>query len=662
MFDDEFIADNVCAGTKVEIDHRYNLHDLILGEQGVRLNRRVQKQVKRIDAHNSSIQHKANAIPVSARYGFSVDEFCALQSREGVEETIAAAERELKAAREADAVQRRPDFASIGLPEFDLPSIESLLSTRLPDLETAAAARVQEHLARIGEGAENWVGEGMDRRRGEDCPFCGQSLRGSSLIAHYQAYFSAAYRELRTNVDDAIRSLRAAHRGDVVAGFERSIRSASDTQRYWSRFIEIDEIALDTADIGSRWRSAFEAVLEALLAKRSAPLERVALNAETVATLERYDECRTAVVELNAMLQAENRRIALVKERARGANIPELVAGLAGLSAVRSRHSADIAGLCDDYLEEKHAKARTERRREAARLELDAYRENVFPAYGTAVNGYLRRFNAGFRLASVNSVTTRGGPNCNYTMLINDCEVPLSAAGETDPCFRNTMSSGDRNTLALAFFFASLDNRPGLDRMTIVIDDPMTSLDEHRALTTVQEIRHLSDRAGQVVVLSHSKPFLCELWETADRVERSAMRISRANRTSTLEKWDVNRDSITEHDRHHSLVSQYIQNGTGIDERRVAAALRPILERFMRVACPQDFPPGSLLGPFIIRCERREGTPEQILSPEKRRELKDLLEYANRFHHETNAAWRTAEINDRELLGFAERTIAFALN
>ena len=661
VFDDEFIAGNVCAGTKVEIEHRYNLHELILGEQGVRLNARVQEQVRRIEAHNTSIQRKASAIPAAARFGLGVDEFCALPPREGIEEAIAAAERELTAAHEADAVQRHTDFATIGLPEFDLQSIEPLLSTRLPDLETAAAARVQEHLARIGERGENWVGEGMDRRRGEHCPFCGQNLRGSPLIEHYQAYFSAAYRGLRTNIDDTIRSLRAAHRGDVIAEFERSIRSVSETQRYWSRFLEIDEIALDTADIASKWRIAFEAVLEALLAKQSAPLERVAIGGDILDAVERYDECRTAAVELNATLQAANRNIALVKERARGANIAELQAGLAGLRAVSSRHSANIAGLCDAYLEELHAKAQTERRRAEARERLDVYRENVFPAYRTAVNGYLRRFNAGFQIESVNSVTTRGGPNCNYTMLINDCEVPLSAAGETDPCFRNTMSSGDRNTLALAFFFASLDSRPGLDRMTIVIDDPMTSLDEHRALATVQQIRRLSDRAGQVVVLSHSKPFLCELWETADRAERSAMKISRANRTSTLENWDVNRDSITEHDRLHSLVLQFINNGTGIDERQVAAALRPILERFMRVACPQDFPPGSLLGPFIDRCERREGTRQQLLIPEQRQELRELLDYANRFHHDTNAAWRTAAINDRELLGFAERTVAFAL-
>ena len=660
VFDDEFIADNVCAGMKVEINQRYNLHELILGGQGVRLNRKVQKQVKRIEQHNRKIQQKSNAIPHTARHGLSIDDFCALQPREDIDKAIIRAERELNAARKADAIQRYPEFASITLPEFDLTAVESLLSTQLPDLEAAAATRVKEHLARIGERSENWVGEGMGRIRGEDCPFCGQHLRGSSLIAHYQAYFSEAYRELRTKIDDAIRSLNTAHSGDVIAEFERSITKSSDTQRYWSQFLEIREIVLDTADIGAKWKSAFEAVLGALLAKRSAPLEKLALTSEISAAVESYDECRSAILRLNKTRQAENNKVAAVKERARGANIGQLKAKLANMRAVGSRYSTDTAELCDAYLEEKQAKAETERRRAEARAELDAYRENVFPTYESAVNRYLQRFNAGFQLASVSSVNTRGGPNCSYTMLINDCEVPLSATQETDPCFKNTMSSGDRNTLALAFFFASLDSQPRLNQMTVVIDDPMTSLDEHRGLTTVQEIRRLSDRVGQVVILSHSKPFLCQLWESADTAERSAIKISRADQTSTLEHWDVKQDCITEHDRRHSLVSQYIEDSTGINEREVAAALRPILECFIRVACPQNFHPGDLLGPFINRCADREGTPGQILQPTEREELRFLLDYANLFHHDTNPAYQTATINDQELLHFATRTLAFA--
>ncbi len=75
---------------------------------------------------------------------------------------------------------------------------------------------------------------------------------------------------------------------------------------------------------------------------------------------------------------------------------------------------------------------------------------------------------------------------------------------------------------------------------------------------------------------------------------------------------------------------------------------------------PRWFPPGTLLGPFIGLSQQREGAPDQILSPADRVELRRLLDYANLFHHDTNAAWQTVIINDQELLDFSRRTLAFA--
>ncbi len=126
-----------------------------------------------------------------------------------------------------------------------------------------------------------------------------------------------------------------------------------------------------------------------------------------------------------------------------------------------------------------------------------------------------------------------------------------------------------------------------------------------------------------------------------------------------MTNWDFNQDCITEHDRWHSLVTGYIAGTTGIDQRAVAAALRLILESFCRVAYPSDFPPGTLLGPFLGICDQRAGTPREILSTTNITELRHLLEYANRFHHETNAVWQTEIINDNELLQFASPTLAF---
>jgi wobble nucleotide-excising tRNase len=259
----------------------------------------------------------------------------------------------------------------------------------------------------------------------------------------------------------------------------------------------------------------------------------------------------------------------------------------------------------------------------------------------------------------VTSTNTRGGPACTYNVVINNRAVAVggdSVPGE--PSFRNVLSSGDRSTLALGFFFASLDQDRSLGQKVVVIDDPVSSLDDHRALTTIQEIRRLATRAAQVVVLSHNKPFLCRIWENTDPSLRVAIQIARDGPGSTIRDWDVDQDCVTEHDRRHALLRDYLSSSAG-NSHDIATALRPVLEAFFRVTCPEAFLPGSLLGPFLNTCNQRVGSPREILDAQGAQELEDLLEYANRFHHDTNPAWQSEHVNDRELQGFVRRTLEF---
>jgi wobble nucleotide-excising tRNase len=160
--------------------------------------------------------------------------------------------------------------------------------------------------------------------------------------------------------------------------------------------------------------------------------------------------------------------------------------------------------------------------------------------------------------------------------------------------------------LALAIFFASLDRDPALKDKVVVIDDPITSLDQHRHLTTVQEIGRLARQAGQVIVLSHSKAFLCEIWEGADKTCRAAIEIGRAGTGSTLSEWVIHHDLITEHDRRHGLLRSYLVSSVS-DNRKVAEALRFVLEKFVRVAYPDHFVPGDMLGKFVNLCQQTSG-------------------------------------------------------
>lgn len=667
VYDDVFVDENVHSGLTVQAYHRQNLHEWVLGAQAVALSQRLEARVTHIETHNTALRAKAGAIPTAERGPFSVDEFCVLPCRTDVDQAIQEVERALAAARDQDVIRTMPTFDFPILPAFDLVAIESTLQQDLPALDTATLAQVKTHLAAVGLGGEAWVADGMPRilqgsgnASAGTCPFCAQDLEGSPVIQHYRAYFSDAYATLKRTVSDLAEAVNRLHSGDVLAGFERAVRVAVERRQFWSRFCEVAEIVLDTAAIERDWRAAREAVIAQLAAKQFAPLDRMVLSAGTRAHVATYDAHRSAIAAFNQRLQEANRSIGVAKARSAGANSAMLANDLAQLKAVKARHMPATASLCDDYLQERRAKERTEQERNQIRAELEQHRAAVFPGYHAAVNVYLQRFNADFRLGSMTYANTRGGPTCTYNVLINNSPVPVGWGEPTsgEPSFRNTLSAGDRNAMALAFFFASLDRETGLANKVIVIDDPISSLDEHRAFTTVQEIRRLAERAGQVIVLSHNKPFLCRLWEGAEPTMRAALEVVRDGVGSILCVWDVAQDSITEHDRRHAKLRNFLASGTG-DRREVARCIRPHIEAFLRVVCPGHFPAGTLLGNFINLCQQRLGTPEQILDNPATQELEELLEYANTFHHDTNPAWEIQTINDAELRGFVDRALKF---
>jgi wobble nucleotide-excising tRNase len=668
IFDDQFIDQNIYSGLAVASEHRQNLHELILGAQGVALNQRLQRLVGQVEAHNTALRAKASAIPANERGTISVDDFCVLPAQANIDDAIQTAERSLAAANEQDPVRNTPAFAMLDLPAFDIEEIDGVLGQNLQTLDSAAAGRVHAHLLTLGQGAETWVANGMgripDASEGQltsFCPFCAQDMQDSSVMQYYRAYFSQEYANLKSAVSTAQDSVNFAHGGDVPTTFERAVRAAGECRHFWARFCDVPDISLDTATIVRNWQSAREAVVAKLVAKQAAPLDRMTLSNSASNAITVYETSRQTVFALNQALQEANTRIQQVKQLAASANLGTLSSSLERLKAIKARHTVATADLCRNYLDEKRAKAITETLRDQARTRLKRYRINSFPACQSAVNTYLSRFNAGFTLGNVCSADTRGGSTCTYNVVINN--TPVSVAGGTpapgSPSFRNTLSSGDRNTLALAFFLASLDQDPGLADKIVVIDDPISSMDEHRTLTTVQEIRRLAQRVSQVIVLSHSKPFLCNLWEGTDQTQRAALQVVRDAMGSTICGWDVNQDCITEHDRRHALLRDYIRSNIG-NTREVAHAIRPSLEAFMRVACPEHFLPGTMLGAFRGLCEQRVGSPQEILDAATTLELRDLVEYANRFHHDTNPAWQTAVINDGELQGFVRRTLEFA--
>lgn len=667
VFDDVFVDRNVYSGLDVDPEHRQNLHDLILGAQGVTLARRVDDLATQIRNLNAEARTKGNEISDTDRYGLSVDDFCSLAQHANIDDAIRAAEQRLAALRQASAVQTTQEFASLGLPAIDSAAISNLLGQTVASLDAAAVAAVKEHLAVLGENAEAWVSTGVDYTKADAdaardarCPFCRQSLDGSTILTHYRAYFGDAYRQLQADLVAAQNGLENSMRGDALAGFERQTRAAEDRQRFWAAFCTVPAIALDTTAIARAWQNVRDRLLSAIRSKRADPLIASTLDAEAQAAITDYTTLTVHVGEFSRELLAANENIQRVKEATRAGNTQAAENEVNRLKATKTRHAPRNSRFCDAYLAATRDKRQAEAEKVRAQQALNAHRNTVFPSYQNSINSYLAKFNAGFSIVQVQPQNTAGRPSCTYQLVVNSHRVPVASGSVPagTPAFRNTMSAGDRNTLALAFFLSMLEQDAQRASRIVALDDPVSSLDEHRCVATIQEARGLVGRVAQVIVLSHSKSFLARIWQYADRTNAASLSVTRDGTGSTLAAWNVTDEVVTEYDKRHARLREYATANTG-NSREVAQSIRPVLEGYLRVACPEHFQPGTLLGQFRRVARQRAVAGTSIMTATRLTELEHLVEYSNRFHHDTNPAWDTEHINDGELAGFVRRTLDF---
>ena len=244
IFDDVFIDENVYSGLVVDSNHRQNLHELILGSRGIALNRQLQKLVTRIEQHNTDIRRCERAIPVNERGTYSVDDFCALEANPNIDQDIQAAVQNLAASCQQDPIRNTPSFQLLQLPEIDLVAIKTVLDSGLSDIDTAATTQVQQHLQSIGDNAERWIADGMERQNSvqdagtNSCVFCAQDLSSSPMITHYRAFFSEAYRNHQQSIRTAILSFNQAHSADRVLNFEQLVNALTKHRSFWSNFGE----------------------------------------------------------------------------------------------------------------------------------------------------------------------------------------------------------------------------------------------------------------------------------------------------------------------------------------------------------------------------------------------------------------------------------------
>ena len=128
------------------------------------------------------------------------------------------------------------------LPVPAFPSgLEGLLLKTIDDMAADAEKQLQQHLAthKMSAEGENWISAGIGHV-GDDCPFCGQSIKGLPLVTAFKAVFSEQYKNLQAEIEamqaSVLRQLGEAALANQATIAERNKSSAE----FWQKYVTFD--------------------------------------------------------------------------------------------------------------------------------------------------------------------------------------------------------------------------------------------------------------------------------------------------------------------------------------------------------------------------------------------------------------------------------------
>ncbi|MET4808127.1 AAA family ATPase [Limibacillus sp. MBR-115] len=660
IFDATFVARNVHAGEYVSRDHRTNLLQVIIGETGVKLAEAVNKLDESIREKNSEIGRAKKAIQPHLPNGAKLEQFLDLAEDPDIDNKIAAKTKGLGATKQAEQIRTRSALSQASVPVLP-DDFDSVLSKTLADVSADAETRLREQIDRheMHERGQAWISEGLGYIRNESCPFCGQSTKGLALVDAYKQFFSESYAALIDEIDALATAIDSAFGDTALATLGTTFANNEAGAQFWKQFAAIDVNEVDhEGAVAAPARALRKAALALVESKRKSPLTPISADEEFKTAKAKYDKAAALLQGYNKEIAAANTAVSEQKERAKTADPAAIEKEIAGLGLIKLRHDPKVKPLCTEYQTLNADKKKLDDDKAAAKDKLDNHADRTISAYEKTINKLLDGFGAGFSITNSKKTYVGGTPSSVYQILINKHAVDLGdgTTPSGQPCFRTTLSAGDKSTLALAFFLAQLDHDPRKADRIVVFDDPFNSQDRSRRERTAELLKKYGRECAQLLLLSHDPHFLNLVHTKLPKAERHALQLSRApDNATTIEEWDVEKETQDGYFKDHAALSSYRLNGAK-DLIDIARKIRPVLEGYHRYRFPHQFPDNEWLGDMIRRIRDSAGVHPMHPALE---ELESINDFSKKYHHDTNPGKADNEpINDGELQGYVQRTLA----
>lgn len=661
VFDADFIERNVHSGSLVTTNHRKNLLEFALGEAAVAARTVVENATSQAKKLTEDVQVLSKQIE-GHHTGMTQIVFAKLPQITDADAQISALQIRISAAGNVAAILSQPLPVAAIEPHLDIIGLFASLSTSLESVHADAEQFVKQHGAKLNKsGVEDWLSQGQQFDDGETCPYCAQDTANSNLIRAYQTHFNASYNDLKIKVSKLPEAVRAAIATTVIDRFAQSIEIANERAANWKLYVNVGEITFDDVDARSASTDIQSLLFDLCAKKLATPADVVGTAIQRDSAINLWTRVLAPMQIANKAIHAANTKISEYKAQLEVESIEQLRQQLLLLEASKRRHAPDVNTLLGQFSAAKKLLEEAESAKKSARQTLDQLMEKTLAAYQTAINSLLNKFGASFSIQGMGANFRGAAPRSEYGLLLRGKEVTLDG-GSTS--FATVLSEGDKRTLAFAFFVASTSVDPELAKRTVVIDDPMCSLDLNRKSHTRSVLKKLYVSAEQLIVLGHDPYFIRDLRDTISKatpaLQPSLFQLVLASGGYTdFDNLDVDMMCESEYYKRHRLLNNFA-DGKGGDSLAVVGALRPMLEGYLHRRFPGLIPKALMFGEVIKQIQNAAAPSPLCHARNLISELNEINEYAGQFHHDANTSGNSRTIVATELVQYVRRALNVA--
>lgn len=602
VFDTTFITDNVFAGELIDLANDRGLFSVIVGAEGVRLANHLERFNVIAKAAAAKLKEAEAALADDIPSDMTREAFFALPAGGDYAKRLDEAERALRAVQQAEKIAALKSLGALTMPELPAETPAVLTST-VAEIDSSARQRLLDHFKgfKFDKKGEAWINYGVEHIHDDACPFCGRDeVDAAGMVTLYGQIFGETYKAHLATITTAATAVEDALGEDARTALANRISTNAEASRKWGEYVQLDRELPDMAEFAPFVVEAHKAAKALLDRKRSSPLDCLEATAELAAIAasltsagELLDDYNVAVAAINTATATASATIPVTEDAATRArdNVKKRM----------ERHDPGVEKRVAGYLSAKSRDKRARDIRGQVQTRLKDANKAAAEHYYERVNHYLGRFGASFTISKITNSMPGNAGQVDYGLLIKGETVARGRGRQAEavPTFRNTLSSGDKTTLAFAFFLAKLEHDPALAGKTVVIDDPMGSHDSNRRQETIDTIKAFIALCRQVIVLSHDEFFLRDVSERCGG-DCAAYQIefNDGEEWSAAKAADLDALCASRHAKLVDALTAFVDNRKG-DPDDVVLKVRKVLETHYRRSYSAYFPRKRNLGQIV---------------------------------------------------------------